>query len=78
MNRSAISIRTHFGIPIVVRLCLVFDLCVTHLVAGLMIPAERMKRIRPDTELVAALEEMDRDGVNQLPGDGGRSDSGVC
>ena len=26
-----------------------------------------MKRIRPDAELVTALEEMDRDGVNQLP-----------
>jgi Zn-dependent protease/CBS domain-containing protein len=32
-----------------------------------MIPAEQMKRVRPDTELWAALEEMDRDGVNQLP-----------
>jgi len=32
-----------------------------------MIPAERMKRIRPDAELVDALGEMDRDGVNQLP-----------
>jgi Zn-dependent protease/CBS domain-containing protein len=35
--------------------------------AQAMIPAEQMKRIRPDAELVAALEEMDRDGVNQLP-----------
>ena len=26
-----------------------------------------MKRVRPDGELWAALEEMDRDGVNQLP-----------
>jgi len=26
-----------------------------------------MKRIRPDAELVAVLEEMDCDGVNQLP-----------
>jgi Zn-dependent protease/CBS domain-containing protein len=32
-----------------------------------MIPVEQMKRVRPDTELWAALEEMDRDGVNQLP-----------
>jgi Zn-dependent protease len=32
-----------------------------------MIPAEQMKRVRPDTGLWAALEEMDRDGVNQLP-----------
>ena len=35
--------------------------------AQAMIPAEQMKRVRPDVELVAALEEMDRDGVNQLP-----------
>lgn len=32
-----------------------------------MIPAEEMKRVRPDTELSKALEEMGRDGVNQLP-----------
>ena len=32
-----------------------------------MIPAEQMKLVRPDAELWAALEEMDRDGVNQLP-----------
>jgi Zn-dependent protease len=32
-----------------------------------MIPAEQMKRVQPDTGLWAALEEMDRDGVNQLP-----------
>jgi CBS domain-containing protein len=35
--------------------------------AQAMIPAEQIKRLRPDTELWAALEEMDRDGVNQLP-----------
>jgi Zn-dependent protease/CBS domain-containing protein len=35
--------------------------------AQAMIPAEQMKRIRPEAELVDALEEMDRDGVNQLP-----------
>ena len=35
--------------------------------AQAMIPAERMKRIRPEAELVDALGEMDRDGVNQLP-----------
>jgi predicted transcriptional regulator len=35
--------------------------------AQAMIPAAQMKRIRPETELVVALEEMDRDGVNQLP-----------
>jgi len=32
-----------------------------------MIPVEQMKRVKPDTGLWAALEEMDRDGVNQLP-----------
>ena len=35
--------------------------------AKAMIPAEQMKKLRPDTELWKALEEMDRDGVNQLP-----------
>jgi len=35
--------------------------------AQAMIPAEQMKRVRPDGELWTALEEMDRDGVNQLP-----------
>jgi CBS domain-containing protein len=32
-----------------------------------MIPVEQMKRIWPAAELVDALGEMDRDGVNQLP-----------
>jgi Zn-dependent protease len=35
--------------------------------AQAMIPAGQMKRLRPDGELWTALEEMDRDGVNQLP-----------
>ena len=35
--------------------------------AQAMIPAAQMKRVRLDGELWAALEEMDRDGVNQLP-----------
>jgi Zn-dependent protease/CBS domain-containing protein len=35
--------------------------------AQAMIPIERIKRVKPDAELWAALEEMDRDGVNQLP-----------
>jgi CBS domain-containing protein len=35
--------------------------------AQAMIPAVQMKRVRPDEELWTALEEMDRDGVNQLP-----------
>lgn len=32
-----------------------------------MIPIVKMKWIRPDSELSSALEEMDRDGVSQLP-----------
>ena len=32
-----------------------------------MLPLEKMKRISPDKELWTALEQMDRDGVNQLP-----------
>jgi CBS domain-containing protein len=32
-----------------------------------MIPIEQTKRVRPDEELWTALEDMDRDGVNQLP-----------
>ena len=35
--------------------------------ARAMIPAEQMKRVQPHAELWTALEEMDRDGVNQLP-----------
>jgi Zn-dependent protease len=35
--------------------------------AQVMIPMEKMKWIRPETDLVDALGEMDRDGVNQLP-----------
>ena len=35
--------------------------------AQAMIPIERTKRVKPDTELWAALEKMDRDGVNQPP-----------
>lgn len=35
--------------------------------AETMIPKDKMKRIRPNLELWAALVEMDRDGVNQLP-----------
>ena len=33
----------------------------------IMLPLEQLKRIDPDTELWAALQKMDRDGVNQLP-----------
>ncbi len=32
-----------------------------------MIPKDKMKWIRPEAELIDALGEMDRDGVNQLP-----------
>jgi Zn-dependent protease len=35
--------------------------------AQVMLPWEKLKRIDPDTELWTALEEMDRDGVSQLP-----------
>lgn len=35
--------------------------------AQVMVPMENLKRISPDTDLWAALQEMDRDGVNQLP-----------
>jgi Zn-dependent protease len=40
---------------------------VTTTAAQVMIPLEKMKWIRPEAELVDALGEMDRDGVNQLP-----------
>ena len=39
----------------------------TTLVGQVMLPVEKMKRIRPEEELWTALEQMDRDGVNQLP-----------
>ncbi len=40
----------------------------TRITAGqVMLPLEKLKRIGPDTELWAAIELMDRDGVNQLP-----------
>jgi len=35
--------------------------------AQVMLPLAQSKQIDPDTELWAALQEMDRDGVNQLP-----------
>jgi predicted transcriptional regulator len=35
--------------------------------AQVMLPLEELKRISPSTELWAALQLMDRDGVNQLP-----------
>ena len=35
--------------------------------AQVMLPMEQLKCIDPDTELWAALQKMDRDGVNQLP-----------
>ena len=36
-------------------------------VAEVMLPLEQSKRTDPDTELWTALQQMDRDGVNQLP-----------
>lgn len=35
--------------------------------AQVMLPMENLKRISPDTDVWSALQEMDRDGVNQLP-----------
>jgi Zn-dependent protease len=35
--------------------------------AEVMLPLEQVKRISPDKELWGALQQMDRDGVNQLP-----------
>jgi len=35
--------------------------------AQVMLPLDQLKYIEPDTELWAALQKMDRDGVNQLP-----------
>jgi len=40
---------------------------VTTSVAEVMVPLEQLKRTDPDTELWTALQQMDRDGVNQLP-----------
>jgi len=39
----------------------------TTTVAQVMVPVAKMKWVRPDMDLEAALREMDRDGVNQLP-----------
>jgi Zn-dependent protease/CBS domain-containing protein len=39
----------------------------TQTAAQTMVPMDRVKRIGPDADLWSALEEMDRDGVNQLP-----------
>jgi Zn-dependent protease/CBS domain-containing protein len=39
----------------------------TTTVAQAMIPIAQVKWVRPDMDLEAALEKMDRDGVNQLP-----------
>jgi Zn-dependent protease/predicted transcriptional regulator len=40
---------------------------VTTRAGQIMLPLEQLKRTSPDTELWAALQQMDRDGVNQLP-----------
>jgi Zn-dependent protease len=42
------------------------DWAATH-VSQVMVPFEQLKRVDPDTDLWAALEKMDRAGVNQLP-----------
>ncbi len=36
-------------------------------VADALVPVDRMRWIRPEAELMNAIEQMDRDGVNQLP-----------
>ncbi len=36
-------------------------------VAQAMLPLDKLTRVRPDDELWAALQQMDRDGMNQLP-----------
>jgi signal-transduction protein with cAMP-binding, CBS, and nucleotidyltransferase domain len=36
-------------------------------VAGITVPLEQLKRTGSETELWTALQQMDRDGVNQLP-----------
>lgn len=36
-------------------------------VAEAMIPVEHLRWIKPEAELISAIEQMDRDGVNQLP-----------
>jgi Zn-dependent protease/CBS domain-containing protein len=35
--------------------------------AQVMVPLEKLKRLTPETEVWSALQQMDRDGVNQLP-----------
>jgi CBS domain-containing protein len=39
----------------------------TTCVDQVMIPTGQVKQISPDTQIWEAIEEMDRDGVNQLP-----------
>jgi predicted transcriptional regulator len=39
----------------------------TRHVAEAMLPLDRMKRLSPDGELWTSLQQMDRDGVSQLP-----------
>ena len=36
-------------------------------VAQAMLPLDKLMRLRPDDELWDALQQMDRDGMNQLP-----------
>jgi Zn-dependent protease len=39
----------------------------TTTVSRIMIPTERVRRVQPEADLITAIEQMDRDGVNQLP-----------
>ena len=50
-----------------IQLQTVHALLAGHTVAESMIPLSRMKWVRPDTDLEAALKEMERDGMQQVP-----------
>ncbi|MGE5234749.1 MAG: site-2 protease family protein [Acidobacteriota bacterium] len=39
----------------------------TTLAGDVMLPLDKLKRVAPESEVWSALQEMDRDGVNQLP-----------
>jgi CBS domain-containing protein len=41
--------------------------CPATTAAEIMLPFEQLKRTGPDTPLWTVLQQMDRDGVNQLP-----------
>ncbi|MBN1653297.1 MAG: CBS domain-containing protein [Deltaproteobacteria bacterium] len=65
MTRHGIPLGRIWGIPI--GLDVPRSEWATTSAAQVMLPLEQSKQIGPDAELSAALEKMDRDGVNQLP-----------